>query len=242
MATIPHESFRLKLESMIQTGQLIAERLSKSKISAGKVGLAGAIGKELFPDHRGLIGAAQRLLKVQGSYEEASLATETSKWLMEIGSSISGVPTGRRRGEITAGTKRKWLKDLAMNCKAKTMGALVLRVNSTLSRIHLEVAKLEAVWRPRGKMLVGGRILEGRDEIAGILRSVDNGPLIVCDPYVSTDTLVSLESSRASTEIVILTVNIDHKSKFDDYVRKLREQGRQLKIGIIDKAGGVTTA
>lgn len=45
MATIPHESFRLKLESMIQTGQSIAERLSKSKISAGKVGLAGAIGK-----------------------------------------------------------------------------------------------------------------------------------------------------------------------------------------------------
>jgi hypothetical protein len=112
MSTNPHESFRQKLDSLMQTGQSIAGRLSDLKLSAGKVGLAGAIGREWLPDHRGLICAAERLLGAQGSLQEASLRTETSNWLKEIRRAISDASTGRRRGEIRAcpeeGAQRNW--------------------------------------------------------------------------------------------------------------------------------------
>jgi hypothetical protein len=238
MSTNPHESFRQKLDSLMQTGQSIAGRLSDLKLSAGKVGLAGAIGREWLPDHRGLICAAKRLLGAQGSLQEASLRTETSNWLKEIGRAISDTSTGRRRGEITSSLKRKWLKELARQCRSKSLKVLVLGVNKTLSQIHIEVTKLESMWHPRGKMIVGGRVLEGRAEIAGILKGIDKGPVIVCDPYVSSATLVTLESVPLSTEMVLLTENTDDRSRFHDNVERLRGQGRRLTIGVIDKRGG----
>jgi len=234
----PHESLRQKLESLMLTGHSIAGRLSDLKVSAGKTSLAGAIGREWFPDHRGLIRAAEGFLSAQGSLQESHLRTEISNWLREIGRVISDVSTGRRNGEITASMKRKWLRELAGHCESQSVKILVLRVNKTLSQIHLEVTKLESVWRPRGKMIAGGRILEGKDEIARILKGIDKSPLVVCDPYVSPATLLTLESLPISVEMVLLTETIDDRTKFYDDAQRLRGQGRKLRIGVVDRKGG----
>lgn len=230
----PVSLFKLKLESLIKEGQTIAGRLSELKISAGNVCLAGVVGKEWFPERRGLIRAAERLLGAQGSVQETRLDAEIANWLGEIGRTVTEVPTGRRRGEVTATLKRKWLKDLAKQCDIKNARILVLRATKTLSRIVIDASKLETQWRPRGKVIVGGRVLEGREEIVRILKGIDKGPLIVCDPYVSSDTLTALESVPLSVSIILLTEKIQDRQKFMDYIRRLRDRGWQLKVGVFD--------
>jgi len=234
----PHESLRKELESLMATGHSIAGRLSGLRVSAGKTSLAGAIGREWFPDYRGLIRSAEGFLSAEGSLQESNLLTETSNWLKEIGRVILDASTGRRTGEITASMKREWLRELSGDCRSKSVKTLVLRVGKTLSQIHLEVTKLESVWRPRGKMIAGGRVLEGKDEIVRILKGIDKGPLIICDPYASPATLLTLESSQPSVEIVLLTETIDDLTRFYGDAQKLRKQGRKLTIAVIDKKGG----
>jgi hypothetical protein len=162
------------------------------------------------------------------------ILADVGNWLREIGETVTGAPAGRRRGEVSLSMKKRWLGRLAKDCRARSVKTVIMGVNRTLSGIQFELAKLETVWKPRGKLIEGGRLLEGEAEIESILKSVRQGPIMVCDPYCSIKTLSILEAACPDIELKLLTVHIHDRAKLEEHVQSLRRSGRRIEIGVID--------
>ena len=233
---VPFKFFIDETVRLRDQGAELAKRVSD--IQAGKANILfySSIAHEIFPQHRSVISGAKGLAKQRSSAIESGIEQEISNWLKSILTAIASAPTGKRTGEITLKTKRKWMGMLEDATRSTSSRVVIKKANNAIQGILIEVNSLELRWKPRGKLLRSGHLLEGRLEIESLLRSSRGQALTICDPYVSVVTLSIIENSCSGKLVTLITTHIDNTDMFNTSLLKLRENGMQISVVLLERS------
>ncbi|MHA1286546.1 MAG: hypothetical protein ACTSPB_03980 [Candidatus Thorarchaeota archaeon] len=192
----------------------------------------------IVPENRRGIRALGSSLK-QSQQTQADLASlMTYQWLSGLRELVDSIHTGRRKGEITLFKKKSYLRSISKISDITSPKRRISNGIGLLTKIMTDISEAECKWKPRGKLIPSGRLLEGKEELTRILIDARNGPIQICDPWVSSKTLDILRNVPPKITINVVSVNVKDKDKFLQNLEEIRNSGRKINIYILDRKGG----
>ncbi len=234
----PYSDTKKQLEILAQKGQDLIQAITTAGKSHKDVKALQALAKRLLPEWGVEIATIGSTLKETHSIRKQQGEMLSFCWISEITGVVQGLHIGQRRGELRKKTKEMYLKRISETSRKSSVTKRISSGICLINSILADIAAKEVDWRPRGKLIESGRLLEGKDELKKILTQVCQGEILVCDPWCSKNTVALLEAVPPGVSIRLLTVNLKNREEVLSALSDMRRSGRKISLIVLDKKGG----
>ena len=235
----PYTKPLVEINSIIARGRSIADAITGADRLTGQADILAELAKAIKVAKPRTVDNVHKGVKMVARASKGLGGFGVSFWYRELYQAIAGLHTGKRKCELSNRARKEYLGSLLKAGQSKSPAAVLQRSLSVANNVAARLVLLDSYREPKGKLIQAGRLIQGVEEIEGLLSAVANQFVIVCDAYCSRRTLRVLERVGRGIPVTLLTMKItDGELPFSDALARVRQAGKVVKVAIFDGKPG----